>query len=166
MKRQFYFPLALALMLVATSCKDKPKSAGSHTEDVQEEFVYPIDQKEQNTDKKTTETDDAQETESDDSRRVSGSAHSDNTQSEPKFTGVESSLRDFSEEPPSKKKDALMKVAALQDELQLIPFANKSDYKKAETLSRQISELFASIGAKDEAERWSQVADMYHKQAQ
>ena len=166
MRRLRYLTPAIAFMLLTLSCKDKTKPAGFLTGEPQEEVEYPIDA--DSSDRVEVRSIDADNTGMESSGTAdshSAIANPSEGPNEPKFKGVESDLRDFSDAPESAKKEALMEIAKLQEQLQAIAFNGKSDFKKAEGLSRNISSLFASIGAKEESKRWLQTADAYHKQA-
>ena len=167
MRRLRYLTPAIAFMLLTLSCKDKTKPNGVPTGQPQEEVEYPIDAESSNgVEEGSAETGGKNTDVSGTTESHSSKANPPEGQNEPKFRGVESDLRDFSDVPESAKKDALMEIAKLQEQLQAIAFNGKSDFKKAEGLSRKISSLFGSIGAKEESKRWLQTADAYHKHSE
>lgn len=165
MKKWRYITPVIALSLITLSCKDKQKTDAPHPNE-QEEPAYPTS----STDVTPSGEDGSDVMEPMDEggpiEGYSDNVKSSNEQKDQKFRGVQSDLRDFSDDPESAKKDALREIAGYQDQLQSIAFNGKSDFKKAEELSRKISSLFASIGAKDESKRWLETAESYHKQAQ
>ena len=168
MRRLRFLTPALALMLLAISCKDKSKPSNFHQGEVTDEQVPDMSS--------VTETDtmvygDGMSVENDTASTeevidaYSDNVKSSNNQKAQKFRGVQSDLRDFSDDPESSKKEVMKEIAKYQDELQSIAFNGKKDFKRAEGLARKISSLFSSIGAKDESARWQDTADSYQRQS-
>jgi len=78
--------------------------------------------------------------------------------------GVESSLKDYSDQPDVKKK-ILSEIEELQNNLQKISFHNGNDFRQAEILATQLASLFKQLGSEDEYKNWTRVAESYKKQS-
>ena len=158
---RFITPL-IALSLLLTSCKDKGKQDAGHSNATTTESVGSASEATSDELEEVDVSDSSEETGEADAPTVNKSK---NESKEEKFRGVESDLRDFSDDPESAKKEALKQIANYQDQLQAISFDGPSDFKKAEELARKISSLFRSFGAKDEAQRWHNNAESFRQQS-